>query len=296
MSQTSVSSNLYLLENRFVRLELLTDAARVLRFSAFGGENLFASLGDFAIPTRFGDFFLRGGHRLWHAPEAMPRTYLPDTAAALTEIPGGVRLDCPPEPWTQIAKSLAVTLNPARPQVILRHELRNDGPWPVELAPWALTMFRLGGVGIFPQAQGRVDDSGLLPNRQLRLWPYTHLDDPRLTLRDDFLLLRADPVSAETPALKLGYFNPHGWLAYWLDGVLFVKRFAALPGANFPDCGCNSESYANHQFIELESLGALTRLEPGASLEHVETWEVYPALEAALIPAEIARLLGCPHE
>jgi hypothetical protein len=291
MSHFSTSANFYVLENRFVRLELSVDAPRILRFSAFGGQNLFADLGDFAVPTRFGDFFLRGGHRLWHAPEAMPRTYIPEPAATLTEIPGGARLDCPPEPWTQISKSLAVTLNPARAQVIVRHELRNDGPWPVELAPWALTMFRLGGVGIFPQAQGRVDEAGLLPNRQMTLWPYTRLGDSRLTLRDDFLLLRADPVSPATPAVKLGYFNPHGWMAYWLDGVLSVKRFAPLPGAAFPDGGCNTETYANHQFVELESLGALTRLEPGASLEHLETWEVYPALEPDLIPAEIARLL-----
>ncbi|GAB4492150.1 MAG: hypothetical protein OHK0031_15170 [Anaerolineales bacterium] len=287
----SASLPTHILQNRFVRLEVMRDAPRILRFSAFGGQNLFADLGDFAIPTAYGDFFLRGGHRLWHAPEAMPRTYLPDSSAALTEIPGGMRLDCPPEPWTQIAKSLELTLNPDRAQVLLRHELRNDGPWPLELAPWALTMFRLGGVGIFPQAQGRVDEAGLLPNRQITLWPYTRLGDPRLTLRDDFLLLRADPVSPQSSPVKLGYFNPHGWMAYWLDGVLFVKRFAPRPGAPFPDGGCNTESYANHQFIELESLGALTRLEPGASLEHFESWEVYPALEESFIPAEIARLL-----
>lgn len=291
MSTAPSSPLSHVLENRFVRLEVLVNAPRILRFSAFGGKNLFADLGDFAISTPRGDFFLRGGHRLWHAPEAMPRSYMPESAASFSLIPGGARLDCPPEPWTQISKSLELTLNPQRAQLLVRHELRNESPWAVELAPWALTMFRLGGVGIFPQAQGRADEAGLLPNRQLTLWPYTRIHDPRLTLRDDFLLLRADPLPAQSPAVKLGYFNPHGWMAYWLEGVLFVKRFAPLPGAIFPDGGCNTETYANHQFIELESLGALTRLEPGASLEHVESWEVYPALDPALIPAEIARLL-----
>ncbi|NCP86700.1 MAG: hypothetical protein CO094_00865 [Anaerolineae bacterium CG_4_9_14_3_um_filter_57_17] len=283
-------NNLYTLENRFLRLDLLADSPRIVRLCAFGGQNLFAELGEQAVSTAFGEFFFRGGHRLWHAPEAMPRTYLPDAGATLSKIPGGARLDAPAEPWTHIAKSLEVRLNPNAAQVFLRHELRNEGPWAVELAPWALTMFRLGGVAVFPQAQGNVDAAGLLPNRQLTLWPYTHLNDPRLILRDDFILLRADPEGKS--AIKLGYFNPSGWQAYFIENTLFVKRFNPLPGANFPDGGCNTESYCNHQFLELESLGALTRLEPGASIEHLETWEIYSGLEPALLPDEISRLMA----
>ncbi|PKN94406.1 MAG: hypothetical protein CVU44_04800 [Chloroflexi bacterium HGW-Chloroflexi-6] len=277
------------LENQFLRLETLAASPRIVRFNPIGKLNMFANLGNEPVPTPYGDFYFRGGHRLWHSPEAMPRTYIPDNDGALaTQIPNGLRFDQPAEAWTHIAKSMEIRLNPERPQVILQHELRNDGPWAVELAPWALTMFRQGGTAIFPQPVGNADPAGLLANRQISIWPYTKVNDPRLILRDDFILLRATP---SLPPVKIGYFNPAGWQGYYLEGVLFVKRFDPQPGEVFPDGGCNTESYCNHQFIELESLGALTRLQPGETVTHNEIWDVYEGIEQDFIPAEIQGLL-----
>jgi hypothetical protein len=278
------------LENQFIRLEYLANSARIVRFSPEGKSNLFADLEQTPAKTPYGNFYFRGGHRLWHSPEAMPRTYIPDNEGAMVgDIPNGVRIEMPAEAWTHIAKSIEIKLNSDRPQVILRHELRNGGAWAVEFAPWALTMFRQGGVGIFPQPSGNVDEAGLLSNRQLILWPYTRIGDPRLTLRDDFILVHATP---SLPPLKFGYFNPQGWMGYWLDGVLFVKRFDVQASASYPDHGCNAESYCNNQFIELETLGPLTKLEPGEFVSHTETWELYTTLASDLIPPEIQKIIA----
>ena len=278
-----------ILENRYLQLEYLTNSARIVRFSPKGKSNLFADLGHSAIQTPSGSFYFRGGHRLWHAPESMPRTYMPDNeGAVVSDIPNGIRIKMPPESWTHITKVIEIQLNPDQPQVILHHELRNEGAWKVELAPWALTMFRLGGVGIFPQPVGNVDDVGLLPNRRLSLWPYTQIDDPRLTLRDDFFLVHASP---SLPPIKFGYYNPQGWLSYWLDGILFVKRFDTPVGAQYPDEGCNAEVYCNDQFIELESLAPLELIRPGQTVRHSELWEVYESLDVPFIPAQIKQLV-----
>ena len=278
------------LENQFLQLEYLANSARIVRLTPRGRINLFAEVEYKTVETSHGTFRFRGGHRLWHAPEAMPRTYMPDNEAAqVSELPKGVRIDMPAEPWTHIAKSIQIELNPDQPQVILRHELRNEGPWAVEFAPWALTMFSLGGVGIFPQPVGNTDEAGLLSNRRLVLWPYTRLDDPRLRLRDDFLLVHATP---QLPPIKFGYFNPHGWMAYALAGVLFVKHYDGQSNASYPDHGCNAESYCNDEFIELESLGPLTNVEPGASVVHNEIWEVHTELPSELIPPEIQKIIA----
>jgi hypothetical protein len=278
------------LKNEFLQLEYLINAPRIVRFAPAGKANLFAELERTPASTPYGDFYFRGGHRLWHSPEAMPRTYIPDNeGAVIGEIPNGVRIDMPAEAWTHIAKTIEIRLNPDQPQVILLHELRNEGAWAVEFAPWALTMFRLGGVGIFPQPAGNVDAAGLLANRQLTLWPYAQLDDPRVSLRDDFVLVHADP---KLPPFKFGYFNPHGWMGYWLDGIFFVKRFDVSTGPTYPDGGCNAESYFNDQFIELETLGPLMKLEPGGSVFHTETWEVYTELVPDLIPPEIQKIIA----
>jgi hypothetical protein len=89
----------YILGNEFVQLEILVNSARIVRLTPQGRTNLFADTGKAAIETPYGNFYLRGGHRLWHAPEAMPRTYIPDNEGALfKEIPCGVRVDMPAEP------------------------------------------------------------------------------------------------------------------------------------------------------------------------------------------------------
>jgi hypothetical protein len=278
------------LENEHVLLEYMANSARIVRLSLKGGKNIFAEMRKVPVPTPYGDFYFRGGHRLWHAPENMPRTYIPDNdGATISDIPSGVRIEMPSEPWTHVVKIMEIELNTEKPQVIVRHELRNEGAWAIELAPWALTMFRQGGIGIFPQPVGNVDDSGLLSNRRLSLWPYTKIADSRLILRDDFLLVHA--VSS-LPPLKFGYFNPHGWIGYWLEGVLFTKRFNAQGDVEYPDNGCNVESFCNDEFIELESLGKLAVIDPGGSVLHHELWELHETLEVPFIPIEIQQLIA----
>ncbi len=87
-----------ILENRYLQLEYLTNSARIVRFSLKGKSNLFADLGHSAIKTPFGSFYFRGGHRLWHTPESMPRTYIPDNeGAVVSDIPNGIRIEMSPE-------------------------------------------------------------------------------------------------------------------------------------------------------------------------------------------------------
>ena len=96
-------------------------------------------------------------------------------------------------------------------------------------------------------------------------------------------------ANALLPPFKIGYFNPFGWLAYWLDGVLFRKTFAAQTGSTYPDNNCNAEMYCNHLFVELESLAPLVSLKSGAEVKHIETWDVFDNLD--VLPTEIRSAL-----
>jgi hypothetical protein len=278
-----------ILENEHIWMEYLTTGGpRIVRFSAHGESNLLAELPDFFVETTLGPFYFRGGHRLWRSPELMPDTYLPDNGGLVVEkLNDGVRLTQPAE--TDIVKSVEIRLFPDRAAVTLTHRLCNAGSRAVKLSPWAITMFRLGGTVILPQPVGNADPQGLLNNRILALWPYTRINDPRLVLRDDFFLIRANP---NLPPAKIGYYNPYGWLAYWLDGLLFRKKFDIHPGEEYPDGGCNAESFINDRFVELESLGPLTRLAPGSCTSLIETWELYDTLNVPFIPDEIREVIN----
>jgi len=158
------------LTNGLISLDiLLTAGPRVVRLSAFGRENLFADIPTI-VKTEYGNFSYRGGHRLWHAPEAAPRTYIPDDqGVSITELSDGVSLVGLTETGTGIQKTIEIHLAKDKAAVTLEHILQNNNLWQIELAPWTLTMFQLGGIVVLPQPNGNVDGSGLLHNRLLTL-------------------------------------------------------------------------------------------------------------------------------
>ena len=96
--------------------------------------------------------------------------------------PDGVTLTQPVESGTGIQKRLQIILDEDAARMIIHHTLLNQGLWPVTLSAWAITQFPLGGIAILPQTTHKLDAQGLLPNRNLSLWSYTSINDPRLIL------------------------------------------------------------------------------------------------------------------
>jgi hypothetical protein len=280
--------NKRILKNDFLQIEYLTDSLRIMGLSPAGKPNLLADISHIPpISTPYGDYHFLGGHRLWHAPESLPRTYIPDgVETAITDLPDGVILEAQTEPGTGIRKRIEIHLAADKPIATLKHTLINDSLWPVELSPWAITQFRLGGTVILPMPVGNADAAGLLHNRQLSLWPYARINDPRLKLDDRFILFKADAL---LPPFKIGTFNSSGWLAYWVDGVLFRKTFDVRVGLPHPDNNCNAEMYCANQFVELESLGPLGKLNPGDSVDHVEIWDIF---DGNSMPEEIRQAIA----
>ena len=279
------------IENEHVRLEYFTSAGpRIVGLSFQGSPNLLADGKDASFDSPYGKFFFHGGHRLWASPESAKKTYIPDnTGLVVSQVPGGVELSGATEPGSGIHKSMRVELVAGRAAVRLTHSIVNENSEPVTLAPWAITMFRQGGTVILPQPTGNSDPDGFLSNRLLVIWPYTHINDARIELRDDFTMIHAQPA---LPPLKIGYANQAGWLAYWVGGILFRKSFELHAGASLPDNGCNTEVYCNDQMVELETLGVLGELAPGKSVTHTESWELFAGLDAPFVSAELRELLS----
>lgn len=261
------------LENDYLKLDYLTGAGpRIVRLIPKSlGENLLAETPEYELPSPYGPYHLWGGHRLWHAPESSKRTYVPDDAGLeCRAVQGGLRLRYD-EPYTGIRKEILVKLHPWAPDVQLYHKLTNTGLWPVQLAPWAITQLRAGGIAILPQNTEELDPDGLQANREVVMWQYSRWDDPRLRLGHETIEIETQPIAAP---FKLGYFNRAGWLEYVYKGISFRKEFTPQPGQLHVDFGCNTEIYTNDRHIELETLGPLVTLETGESVDHFERWLV----------------------
>jgi hypothetical protein len=265
------------IENEFLRLDYLTTTGpRIMGLYVSGAEgNLLAKTPDVHWETPHGEYYLRGGHRLWIAPEDLYYT-CPENGLGILEENDRVILKSPIDA-SGLEKEITIRLDENR--VHLRHHITWHGEEPLEFAPWAITQLRLGGMAILP-----LSDSGeLQPNRNLVLWPYSQIHDKRLELHDDLILLHG---KADERAFKIGNHNNLGWIACALGDALFIKRFSSTAKGTYPDMGCNVEAYVKDACLELETLGPLATLRRGESVSHEESWEIlageYPStLESA---------------
>lgn len=280
--------NCYKLSNGIVEVIVTTDIGpRVIRYGFPGGDNVFAELPDGGTKNELGVWKAWGGHRLWTAPEAMPRSYSPDNSPIEYKIEGNhtIRLIQPVEPRTGIQKEMTVTLDEKGTRVTVHHRLTNRNLWEIDVAPWALTIMNGGGVTILPQEPYRAHSEYLLPARPLVLWYYTDLSDPRWALGKRYIRLRTDSAIKEPQ--KIGIANKQGWAAYHRNKTLFIKRFAYQEGANYPDYGCNNETYTAGSFMEVETLAPIHHLKPGESAEHVERWYLFPNVDIGASEAAV---------
>jgi hypothetical protein len=53
--------------------------------------------------------------------------------------------------------------------------------------------------------------------------------------------------------------------------------------------GCCFETFTNPDMLEVETLGPLVSLEPGAAVEHVEEWSLFKDVPAPTNDAEVDR-------
>jgi len=266
------------LSNGSVELIATTDVGpRIIRFGFVDGQNLFCEMQSDMGKTGGTEWRSYGGHRLWHAPEMIPRTYSPDNAPVEYKWDGStLELIQPIEEDNRLAKEIEVTLDPDTDHVRIVHRITNLNPWAVKLAPWCLTVMSPGGRAILPQEEFRPHPDYLLPARPLVLWHYTDMADPRWIWGTKYIQLRQDP--SRSVKQKIGISNSKRWAAYYLKGDLFLKRYPHYPAGNYVDFGCNTEVFTNETMLEVETLGPLAPLEPnGGSVEHVEHWFLFKA-------------------
>lgn len=264
------------LTNGTLELVATTDVGpRVIRFGFVGGQNIFKEFDEQMGQTGGDAWRVFGGHRLWHAPESMPRTYAPDNGPVkYTWENGTLTLIQDVEASTGIQKEIAITMDANDPHVTVVHRLTNRNLWDVRLAPWALSVCAAGSRAIVPQEEYRAHADYLLPARPLVFWHYTDMTDPRWIWGKKYFQLKQD--SAATTPQKVGLTNKQEWAAVALNGDIFFKRFAFEDGAEYADYGSNNEIFTNADMLELETLGPLTTLgADGGSAEHTEHWFLF---------------------
>ena len=267
--------NCYRIANGEVELIVTGDIGpRIMRYGFIGGQNLFKEFAEQLGKRGEPAFQLRGGHRLWKAPEDPVGSWAPDNVPVEVHVTAqGVVAREPVEPLTGLQKEIEVALAPEGSAVTVTHRLFNRGIFPLEFAAWAMSMMAPGGQAITGYPPRGKHPDVLPPTNPLVMWAYSDLSDKRWTFTKKYMGLRQEPGNAEPT--KLGLFNPRTWAAYLLHGELFVKQAQADPAKSYPDFGCSFETFTNADFLEMETLSALAKVQPGGSVEHVEHWSLH---------------------
>jgi hypothetical protein len=284
--------NCYRIANGQVELIVTSDIGpRIMRYGFAGGQNFFYVQSDAAGKSGEPAWVARGGHRIWIGPEDVKYTYPPDNSPVKVEVKGSVLIATQPvEKETGIEKQIEVRLDPSGTGVTVIHRLRNTSIMPSVFAPWALTMMAPGGRGVTGFPPRGTHPEVLAPSNPLVMFAFTDLSDPRWTFLNKYLILRMDPSNARP--MKIGHFNPKTWGAYFLNGEMFLKQYDADPSKTYPDFGASYETFTNAQFLEIETLGPLGKVAPGATVEHTERWTLHRnAAPAAWTDPELDRIL-----
>jgi hypothetical protein len=238
---------------------------RIIRFGYMGRENMFCEAPGEASPN---GWRIYGGHRLWHSPESMPRTYEPDNKpVAWQKIESGIRLIQDVEPFAITSKEVDVLLDDESSEVNVVHRIRNMGAWPVEFSVWALSVMATGGKEVVPMPQ---EGASFEHNRKISLWPYTRMNDDRVWWGERYITLQQDP--SMKPPFKFGINNEYGWAAYFNYNQVFIKQYMHEDDEKYPDGGVSYETYTTDFMLEMETLSPLITVHPGEETEHMERW------------------------
>lgn len=245
-----------------------------------GPEQLIRLGPETSLEHEGGRYEFRGGHRLWAAPEDARVTYAPDGHPCEVSYHDGVVAVVAPPDAAGLVKELAISADGQ--SLIIEHRMTQASGDPLRVAPWAITQLPMGGTAILPLEQDGVEPA---PNRYLVLWPYTSIEDSRVTVSDEAVELRA----LDGPRFKLGVGPSPKRLGYFQDGWLFIKEIESAAGKSVPDFGAAGQVYLGQGFCELESVGGLTDLSDGAVAGLRERWTVS---ECADLDAAVQMTVG----
>ncbi len=252
---------------------------RIVFFGFIGEENIMNTKKDEFDPVfdeNFDKHFYKGavwnnygGHRLWASPEKSPDTYYPDCEAIeYTLTDNGVILTPPPQKANGLQMQIELVMSENAPTMDVKHSMTNIADTEQDLALWALTVSAQDGTLILPM---NTNNTGLLHNRMISVWPYTDMSDNRIFYGEKYITLRQDR-NATTP-VKLGFDLNQGLAYYVLGNSVFKKQYYPNhPNGRYPDGGVSMETYNCGLFIEIETLSEQKVIKPNQTETHLETW------------------------
>jgi hypothetical protein len=151
---------------------------------------------------------------------------------------------------------------------VVTYSIINESTEPRKVAPWEITRVpNNGGLIFFDAPVESITPAGLMDFRCVEGVAWYQPD-----------------VTQQNRKINA---DGKGWLAYANDGLLLVKQFTDLDASQVAPDEAEVQVYVNRgkTYIELESQGAYTSLQPGERLDWTVTWRLLP-YEGETVPSK----------
>lgn len=158
--------------------------------------------------------------------------------------------------------------------------IHNRGARPLSIFHWGRTFVPTGGIAVAPLAAGGRFPRGYALGGPRGVIDYLPEPEPNVRVREGVLEILGPPRKA-----KFSFEVDPGWLAYLAPaGLLFIKTFSVFRDRRYGDLAAanasiwygsceNTPRWLEQAFpVEIEPIGPLEMLAPGASAVFTEDW------------------------
>jgi len=163
---------------------------------------------------------------------------------------------------------------------VVTYTIKNEGNDPRRVAPWEITrVTNENGIIFFEACDNKIWPSGLMNFKEQEgaMWYLTDTTDQNRKVNAD----------------------GKGWLAYYANDLLLIKQFQDLQADEPAPEEAEVQVYVNRgkTYIELESQGAYTLLQPGDSLCWTVRWYLLPVDQHNQQPDQLLKAVNqCIHQ
>ena len=253
---------MYAQEERSTAVTLRVDDATMTVDPARGGKILSLKyqeqevLSQSRFPESFGSTFWTSPQKEWNWPPVAEFDKQPYEVVQCAD--GRLTISSPVSERLGMSVGKDFAIDASNHAFVITYSIRNEGTEARSVAPWEITrVTNTGGLIFFAPTDS--------------IWPAGLMD---FQLSDGAAWYETD----EAPRNRKVNADGSGWLAYCADGLLLVKKFQDLQPEQPAPGEAEVQVYVNRgkTYIELESQGAYTLLQPGESLNWTVRWYLLP--------------------
>lgn len=236
----------YVLENNDLTMTITSDGGKILSFKKKDKE----VISQLKWPNSFGSTFWTSPQKEWNWPPVPEFDRLP------YEVSVGERLTM----VSQVAEHLKYrvtkefAIDEADNAFLVTYTIKNESNETRQVSPWEITRVPNDGVIFFDAPTTDITPQGLMDFKSAYGLSWYTADEATQNRK-----INADGK---------------GWLAYSANGLILLKKFQDIDKSQPAPDEAEIQVYVNMRktFIELESQGAYTTLQPGEELRWTVRW------------------------